>query len=357
MLPAMADDAKAKPKAHPLRGTMWFLVLMACAWLVSLVISGTTFEIGNLPFLGFIVAMVVSALRLRAATVSVPQINTALDAHARADLAEARALLEQADQAASRSPYLMRAIDLQRAEIAWTLGDLNAARAFVELAAKRPARGAATRLQEGSAWGLSALVRAARGELDQARLDIERMRTHPSPLPGALGRAELAQAIVLARTGDRAALESHLERRREILRQVAPRERAIARVLERFALGGNLRVMHAAPLARACGEIPSLSTWLAKVLPIDLPLAKEPEGAMPPMQPMKDAPPARLGDLPDRSLPVPPAKGRAARSPVRAVVLWAVLILMFLAIWQFLNSGRPTRPASAQPDVPVEEAR
>jgi hypothetical protein len=51
-----------KPKAHPLRGTVWFLVLMACAWLVSLVISGTTFEVWNLPFLGFIIAIIPEAV-------------------------------------------------------------------------------------------------------------------------------------------------------------------------------------------------------------------------------------------------------------------------------------------------------
>jgi hypothetical protein len=347
MIPAMASDAKARPKAHPLRPSMWFIVLMACGGLYALYTSGAAWELWNLPIILMLVLMLLSGLWLRGATISVPRLNRAIDAYGRADFAEARAILEEADRA-SRARYVTRVVDLQRAEIAWALGDLNSARAFVELAATRAVGRLATKMHDGSALSLRALVRAARSESDQARVDIERIRTHPAPLPSALGRAELAEAIVLAKMGDRAALERHLEKNRAVMRHVAPRERAIARVLERFALGVDPPPIRAeAPLARACGEVPSLSTWMAKVLPLDLPPATEPDVAAPPMQAMEG----------DAQVPVQPASGRAVRNFAPVVALYMLLILMFLAIWQFFQGHDPARPTGADRDEPAEETR
>jgi hypothetical protein len=312
-----------------------------------------------LPIVAIFVVMIVGALLLRGATISVPRLNRAMDAYWRADFAEARAILEEADKA-SRAVYIARLVDLQRAEIAWALGDLNSAHALVELAANRSARVLATKVHDGSALALRALVRAARGEVEEARLDVERMRKHPAPLPGALGRAELAEAIVLARAGDRGALEHHLDANRELLRHVVPRERALARVLERFALGGHPPPLRTeAPVGRACGEVPSLRAWMAKVLPIDLPAATEPEITVPPMQPMEgDA--ASFGAATDalgRPIPISPAKGRAARNVVLLVALYVLLVLTFLSFWWVLQPNHPARPAHAETDEPNMGAR
>jgi hypothetical protein len=345
-------------KSHPLRVPMWLVSLGAAGCLYALFQSGSLLEIGNLPIVMLLLAMIPGGILLGGITVSVPRLNRAADAFGRADFAEVRAILEEADQA-SKASSIKRAVDLQRAEMAWAKGDLLSARAFVELAANRSSLGDVTNVHRGVALALRALIRAAKGETDQARLDIARARTHGSAIPSGLARAELAEAMVLAKAGDRPALERHLEKNRTLLRQLAPRERAAARALERFALAGDQPPMHAdAPLARACGEVPSLSTWLANVLPIDLPLAAEPEIAVPPMQPIDaDVPPAMLAGAGDGGpTPLRAAKGRGTRSVLRGLVVYAFLILMFLACWQFLQSDLPTGQAETQ-DRPTKEGR
>src|SRR5262249_43093334 len=139
----------------------------------------------------------------------------ATDSQARADFAEARALLDQADKASGAS-HFKRAIDMQRAEIAWAEGDLVAARAFAELAVARRGLGSFARMQAAGALALRGLVHAARGELESARIDVELVRRHPLVFPQALSRAELAEAIALARLGDRFALARHMEKNRHV---------------------------------------------------------------------------------------------------------------------------------------------
>jgi tetratricopeptide (TPR) repeat protein len=285
-------------------------------------------------------------------------VNKALDRAQSGRLSEAEALLDQAERGFDHG-YVRRSIDLQRALIAMRRGELGQALARADAASTRPYRLFTRdfeRVQIAMAQAIRAMIRASTGDVDGARADIAAVRASASADPATLARAELAEAIALERSGDRSALRGHLARERRLLREYTqPRERAIVR--------GYLRMLDAPPTSvyrkgapreapESNGE-PALADWVAKIAPAAAPFVRSsPRGDRGPAPAAEDA--AReepdLAALNAARLRIKPGASGAAR---RIFALWALLIVMFIAIWQLLSPA-PTRHQAYRPP-PVEE--
>jgi hypothetical protein len=295
-------------------------------------------------------------VRLSAGPVQI--VNKATDAMARGRLGDAIELLDHVAETA-RLAYLRRVADEKRAIVALRRGELDVALRYVDAAVSRPLAlfgRQQDRWRRASAVSLRALLRAATGDAAGARADIAATRETTEMHAESLGWAEVAEAVLLEQEGDHAGLRAHLRRRRRVLfEHTHPRERAIVRAFQRM-LSAKATSIYRQGAARDPGreEEPALTDWVARIAPSAAPFVRTPA----PSTPVRTTAPA----------PVPTPEARAAvrarlaggplaggaRSPVRVLFLWAVLIMGFLAVWQFLNPA-PSAPPARSP-VPVEAA-
>ena len=173
----------------------------------------------------------------------------------------------------SKIPWVLRIADVQRAIIALRRGEPSDARAHLDRALSRPL-GRRERdnalFQIEAAHALRAFARASLGDAEGAREDVTLLRSRPGTSAESLARASLAEAIVLARTGERDALRALLERDKLLLLEnLHPRERAIVRAYQRMVRTAvTSAYRESAPREKEeSREEPPLVDWVAKVAP------------------------------------------------------------------------------------------
>jgi hypothetical protein len=295
---------------------------------------------------------------LRASGNAVPAVNTAYNAALEGRLGDAERLLDEVE-ATRPMRYVQRVVDLQRANIALRRGDLDAAAARVEAAVTVPS-GTLTRREERvhvlGGHALRALIFASKGDAERARADIAVVREDPRSTADLLARAAVAEAILLDRAGDRDALAAHLAReRRLLLDYTAPRERAVVRAYQRMLRAPRTSVYRqAAPreLERDAHEEPPITDWIARIAPSAAPFVRVARAAT------AEAP----APLPAEEKKIEPGLVKLAEERVagkgakrvgpragKVVALWAVLVVLFVLVWQLQT---PTGASSASAPVP-----
>jgi hypothetical protein len=171
---------------------------------------------------------------------------------------------------AELSTPLGRIARLVEAQAALSRGSLDLALARVERAFPPRPPEPWERAELTSALGVRAVLRALSGNAAGARRDIARVRQEvPEPSPLALARAALAEAIVLARGGDRARLRAHFELHgRHLSRLPLPHESALATAYARMAGSGH-RSVYRQPAGGEEARAPSrgLVRWFGLVAP------------------------------------------------------------------------------------------
>jgi hypothetical protein len=290
-------------------------------------------------------------------------VNAATNAALAGRRDEAEARLEKASGRLGLG-YLARVVDVSRASLAMSRGDLTAADRHATAAIERPlgvVGRAQGRVHVTEARALRALVRASRSDVAGARADIEAVRASRQAAPGALARATLAEAVLLERGADRGALRDHLHRERTLLMEhTVPRERALVRAYRRMLRTRATTVYrNASPREEAATAESSVSSWIAKVAP-------DAAAFVPADRPLDDAAETAAIDAASSTHTGPRAEplrhiasvkhagGARARTGRRVALVWVSLILVFLAIWQFLAPDGP--PSSAPSPTPSPSA-
>ena len=195
--------------------------------------------------------------------------------------------------------------------------------------------------QRARALGVRALARVAQGNLDGATADAAAVVLAAEAEPHALAEARLAEALVLVRRADTPALAQHLDRHAGLLLEhCPPRERAVVRALRRLVHARKTSV-YREPAQREARVASGgrLTEWAGTFAP-DLAEFVVEEATTPVVPP-----PFAPGPSPAATL-----FGKPDRSAARVLGLWGALIVMFLAIWQFLT------PAERVPPPPRDEA-
>jgi hypothetical protein len=251
--------------------------------------------------------------------------NTAAAAINRGDMDRARALVGQA-RAQHRLTYVHRLLDSHESEIAWREGDLNNARAALDVGRARKdliPYGAWRRLHLVHLDALYALVLAVNGD-DRAETFVNNVRSSENAQPGPLARAELAHAMLLARRGDMNALHRHLIQHHVLFCEgLESRGRALHRVLRRMT-ATRATSAYRLPVKQATAR-GSTATWMARVFPAGADLIDVEDGA------------ALATHAPQASKPAPIPVAKSARSGKKVLLLWGLLTVLFLAIYQFAS--------------------
>ncbi len=347
----------ALPQRHRKLG--WIYVAVGgAAWLVA----GATGAVGSVwsaPVLAFgLMGLGLGALGVYLVRVgpAVVLANAAIDAIARGQLLEAEARLDAIPKGARRGS-VARAVHNHRAVIAMRRGQTRKAVEEATLAIDTRSSlltRVYEKVQQEHGRSIRALASASLGDGDRARADIAAIRASSVAAPQALALASVAEAALLSRDVDRGPLAALLARDRELLFEyTSPRERALVRALERMVKArGTSAYREAAKREEAPdGNEPPLASWIASVVPAAAAFAP-PAGAR-----RESAEPVGLEAQPS---PASVARvERAQRNPVRrrqavrTLVLWVLLVVMFLAIWQFLTpSDRPPSAPNPAPDGP-----
>lgn len=280
--------------------------------------------------------------------------NLAHDEILRGNVDRAEAILAPLLAKAKRG-HTLRAVQIQRAAIALHRGDAEAAEALATAAIDAPGHPLSRRYeaqQIPSARALRALARAMRGDPGGALSDAEAAERDPHRAPDAVARARLARAMLEAKSEDTTKLVELVRGFGRLREGLSARERGLLRAFERMThvpRGSVYR--HAAPkIAEA--ESAGLAAWVEKIAPraasfvVERPLAAAAPVAV------VEAPTAEGEARRKRSQEV--GKTLAKRRPRALVVLalWVVLILLFVAIWQFLSPGSPAEVVTADPGAP-----
>ena len=234
---------------------------------------------------------------------------------------------------------------VQRAELDEALRHLDAV-----LAARLPWVGRFyAKLATASARGIRAFVRALRGDQAGARADLAALEQSTLKRTDALASAAVANAVLLLKAGDRPGLREFLEKNRTLLFEfTSPRERALVRALSWSSRKRD--VAYRTPVrSDARGTPHGLDAWLDAVLPGAASLAEDLRDAEEHATPApvtraaeaESAAPTRVrpAAVPLMSVAMPASgnPGFASGLPGKPLLLWVVLIVAFLAIWQFLS--------------------
>jgi hypothetical protein len=317
-----------------LGGVLAFLGVLAAAlgtWMVGLV------------FIAGGALVLVLGTRMRRFGGMVVVVNRSLDAITRGRLAEAEALIDGID-APARATYLRRVLDVQRSLIAFRRGDVALALQHADVAVNRPLGLVGRALDQGqraAAQGMRALLRAMHGDEQGAREDAAEVRRCAVSGSDSLARAELAEAILLERSGDREALRKHLTVARGLLLEhSAPRERAVVRAYQRMLEARRSSIYREGTPRdpeHTSGDEPTIADWMAAVVP----------GAAPFVRARAASPATVSAAATVHAEPIDPEARRTAEARVkparafkklgRLLALYLVLIGFFLAIWQFLS--------------------
>lgn len=253
--PEPGHERPGPPSAPPTSGS----------WLPMVLLFGVVFSALLVRLRVFAAANAQNAL-LRAS-------NAHLDVGRFDEAERAVAGLEQ-----SRFPQFRRAFHVQRAEIAARRGARDEALARVEPAIAEPIGWlfrASQRTTAHAARGLRAFLRASAGDDAGARDDIAALRAQDDVESSALVRAALAEAFLLDRAGDTAALREHLARSRALVLEAAsPHERALLRAYEAMLEADAGSVYRRKGDRAAASDAGAVAAWVAGYAPNAAPFVR-----------------------------------------------------------------------------------
>jgi hypothetical protein len=249
------------------RTILWLWATLFSAWFLA-----AWFGVGLGPLLALPVgfAGALRAERRWASAVATRVLAESFAAISLGRLSMAEAALDALAASSWLAPGTRRLVAIQKGLVAVRRGDVRAARIALDEAIALPAgRGEVEAgYQRAGALALRAFALATSGEPVAALADVAAVRASPVASDDALARASLAEALVLERQGERETLRELLARDRRLLREAThPRERAIARALERMVRAAKVTPYRVAEAAPAEGDEPPVETWIARVAP------------------------------------------------------------------------------------------
>ncbi len=262
---------------------------------------------------------------------------SALDRAARGRYDEARALLDAVPKNVLGS-YVGMMVDTQRAALALFEGKLETAVTEATKGARPGKRvGTVGSLHRQSALSLRAVALAGLGRSDEALADVAAVRAADYRQASFLARAALAEAVLYARTKDLESLARVLrEERALLLGATGPRERLVVRALSRMVAAKKVSV-YREPAPKGDRDEDEHASWIAQLAPEAASYAASPKlGAR--LEAPVAADPKAVADA---------AKASKAKRPWgRVAALWAVVVVLFLALWSLLRAddslgGRP----------------
>jgi hypothetical protein len=278
-------------------------------------------------------------LTLRRGVRSAVILNMAVERVSRGRFDDAEALHAQLSPAAKVRGSSARSLAIQRAWIAFERGDAAAAIEHATTAiAIRPSLAAwiHDRMLRVAGYARRAVAHASLGHELEATRDADEVERSPFAGPDVLALASLARALLLAKRADYAGLATHLRRDETLLAEdLRPGERALVRALRQMARsGGNESPYRRPAKAPDPGDRTPLAAWLESVVPGAAEFAP--------------APALYVGSTEERARIAPdvqpsslgPRRGFWGSPGRRFLLLWALLVVMFLAIWQVLQSGQ-----------------
>lgn len=282
--------------------------------------------------------------------------HAALQALTRGQVHEAAAHLDAIPARAARRGSVKRAIAFQRTLIAFYRGDAAAAAQAIE-----PALGTKTSLlthghehmQRTLALSVRALVRASMGETDRVHADVAEVLASPYASPEALSRVRIAEAVALARTnGGSDALAAHVRAHGALMLEHAlPRERVLARAIRKM-VHTRARSVYREPARPSDAETrDALGDWIASIAPEAAAFADEPSR-------LAERAEAPSVPAPTEAAAAAVAQARANAKPTargpwrRLAVLWAALVVLFLAVWQLLTPSPSSSHGASHAPVP-----
>ncbi|NOU26737.1 MAG: hypothetical protein HOO96_02430 [Polyangiaceae bacterium] len=254
---------------------------------------------------------------------------SALDRAARGRYDEARALLDAVPKNVLGS-YVGMMVDNQRAALALYEGKLETAVAEATKGARvGKGVGAVASIHRQSALSLRAVALAGLGRKEAALADVAAVRGADYRQASFLARAALAEAVLFARDKELDGLARLLrDERALLLGATGPRERMIVRALSRMVAAKKVSV-YREPAPKGEQEMDEHASWIAQLAPEAASYAASPKlGAR------LDAPAAV-----DPKAVADAAKATKAKRPwARVAALWAVVMMLFFAIWSLLRS-------------------
>jgi hypothetical protein len=346
-------------KVHPLVSTgnrqLWAGAAIGAVG-VGLGLAGTPLALcGSVGVLALYFAR--NGRALRTAGIALPTLHDSLKLITKGQYDEAERLPEQLPPGVRKRPMIARVIANQSTLVALMRGDAEAAEkhATASLALKSQYFTSEwDEVQRCEAAAMRALARAGRGDAKGAEEDIAYVEKSEHALPGALARSALARASLIARSGDKTKLAEELGRSGNlILENVMPRDRSLVRALRALARApGKSVYREAARREEDASEEAKVRAWIEMIAPDAA--AYAPHEA--PAQAVEQAPPVAA---PEAMQAIAAARKQAPRNnrarAIRVAALWAILVMMFLAIWQFLSPDPGATPHHAtQPAAPFE---
>ncbi|AKT37991.1 hypothetical protein [Chondromyces crocatus] len=225
-------------------------------------------------FLGLIMS-VRGAMYLAAATLqlfdssAVQPINKAESLMYARRFAEAEEHLDYAETRAVRTTHFL-AIALNRANIALRRGRVKEALRHTTRVIERPpgwGSRAENQLSITSALSLRALLSAPTAAPADVLADIEAVHQSDMVTEEARGRAELARAVLIERTGDHEALKRHLREKRSLLLQIPHLdERALVRAYQRMTQVKSASIYRQIP-EMSFAAAPEGDGWIRQLSP------------------------------------------------------------------------------------------
>lgn len=275
-----------------------------------------------------------------------------------------RGKLDEAEELIAHIPRhgyigtIPRAVGLLRALIAIHRGNAADAVAAATIATD-PKLGllqhAFKQMQRAQGHSYRALAEVGLGETARAEQDAAAAEAFAEAPPDAIARARLVKALVMSRAGKHDDVAVYLRDNGNLFSEhLAPHERSLVRAVARMTQRRKRSVYRepARPVNEA--EPTRVAGWIALVAPEaasfadeERPLAERLEAlAAPPQEPAA-------------MQAIAAGRGRAAattpgkKKPIAwMLLLWVVLIVMFLTIWQFLT---PTETSSGPVEPPPPE--
>lgn len=290
--------------------------------------------------------------------VAVPRVNTAVQHLVRGDLAAAAGVLDSIPARATKSSSVRRAINTLRAMLALYEGRLDEAVRYAS-AALEGRRGLLTAALEGpqiaAAHGLRGLAFAALGDADRARADADAAETSADATPEVIARARIVKAILASRAAyHEEAFRLYLgANARLVLEHAMPRERALFRALRRMSRSPQRSVYREQGRAQDDRAPSKLASWIAYVVP-EAAAYVEGDRLLADRVEEEAIPSGVPSDV--RALRTARAGARSATSSGRRrlLVLWAALVALFFAVWQFLTPAEhAAKTAPAAPETPI----
>jgi hypothetical protein len=273
--------------------------------------------------------------------------NIAVDLRTRGETNEAEAYLARIDPKSAARGSLGRAVRTQRAFIALHRGDFEKAAAEAAGVLVLP-RGleqwANQRVADAGAHAIRAVALAALGKSDEARREAEAAEASDMAPPEVLARASLGRAIAIARGEGAAGLASFFAAGgASMIEHLSPRERGLVRALRRMART-SARHPYREPPPKETNEVAS---WMAKLVPDAARFAADVHGATTPVDTHVDV--TEEG----RALASNAKAVVSRRSPFRRIGVGFGLLVLFLAIYNFLTPPETSHARRHAPPVAV----